>query len=73
MIAPHDVKTIEYVNAITSLDQIRFEADKSLIQAIGKDIDEQYLADIHKLSLGPQAAPDSRSCSTRCASGASTT
>ncbi len=55
MIAPHDVKTIEYVNAITSLDQIRFEADKSLIQAIGKDIDEQYLADIHKLSLDPEA------------------
>ncbi len=55
MIAPHDVKTIEYVNAITSLDQIRFEADKSLIQAIGKDIDDQYLADIHNLSLDPEA------------------
>lgn len=54
MIAPHDVKTIEYVNAITSVDQIKFDADKSLIQIIGKDIDEQYLEDIHKLSLCPE-------------------
>ncbi len=28
MISPHDVKTIEYVNDITSVDQIKFEADK---------------------------------------------
>lgn len=54
MIAPHDVKTIEYVNAITSVDQVKFDADKSLIQTIGKDIDDQYLADIHTLSLDPE-------------------
>ncbi len=54
MIAPHDVKTIEYVNAITSVDQIKFDADEALIQTIGKDIDDQYLADIHKLSLDPE-------------------
>lgn len=55
MIAPHDVKTIEYVNAITSLDQVKWEPNKDLIQAIGKDIDEQFLADIHTLSLDPEA------------------
>ena len=55
MIAPHDVKTIEYVNAITSVDQIKFEPNKDLIQEIGKDLDEQYLADIHSLSLDPEA------------------
>lgn len=54
MIAPHDVKTIEYVNAITSVDQIKFTPQKELIQSIGKDIDDQYLADIHKLSLCPE-------------------
>lgn len=54
MIAPHDVKTIEYVNAITSVDQVKFDADESLIQTIGKDIDDQYLADIHTLSLAPE-------------------
>ena len=37
-----------------SSDLIRFDADRSLIQTIGKDIDDQYLADIHKLSLDPE-------------------
>lgn len=55
MISPHDVKTIEYVNAITSVDQIKFTPDKNLIQIIGKDLDEQYLAEIHSLSLDPEA------------------
>lgn len=55
MIAPHDVKTIEYVNQIKSNDQIKFTPDKDLIQSIGKDIDQQYLADIHTLSLDPEA------------------
>lgn len=55
MIAPHDVKTIEYVNKITSVDQINFNANESLIQIVGKDLDDQYLADIHKLSLDPEA------------------
>ncbi len=55
MIAPHDVKTIEYVNAITSVDQIKFTPAKELIQIVGKDIDEMYLDDIHSLSLDPEA------------------
>ena len=55
MIAPHDVQTIEYVNAITSVDQIKFTPNKELIKIIGKDIDEQYLDDIKTLSLSPEA------------------
>lgn len=55
MIAPHDVKTIEYVNAITSVDQIKFTPAKELIQIVGRDIDEMYLDDIHSLSLDPEA------------------
>lgn len=55
MIAPHDVKTIEYVNAVTSVDQIKFQPRKELIQIIGKDIDEPYLEEIHKLSLSPES------------------
>ncbi|MDE5886100.1 MAG: phospho-sugar mutase [Muribaculaceae bacterium] len=55
MIAPHDVQTIEYVNAITSVDQIKFTPNKDLIQIIGKDVDEQYLDDIKTLSLSPDA------------------
>lgn len=55
MIAPHDVKTIEYVNAITSVDLINFNARPELIETIGEEIDKQYLDDIHSLSLSPEA------------------
>lgn len=55
MIAPHDVETIAYVNAITSVDQIKFTPDKSLIQIIGKDVDESFLKEIHGLSLSPES------------------
>ena len=55
MIAPHDVDTIAYVNAITSVDQIKFERNKDLVQIIGKDIDNLYLDDIKTLSLSPDA------------------
>lgn len=54
MIAPHDVETIAYVNAITSVDQIKFTPNKDLIQIIGKEIDKQYLDDIKTLSLSPE-------------------
>ncbi len=54
MIAPHDVETIAYVNAITSVDQIKFTPNKDLIQIIGKDVDEPYLEAIHALSLSPE-------------------
>ncbi len=53
MIAPHDVETINYVNAITSVDQIKFTPNKDLIQIIGRDIDDEYLKAIHELSLSP--------------------
>ena len=55
MIAPHDVETIEYVNRIKDVSQIRFQPDRELIQIIGKDIDEPYLEDIRALSLSPEA------------------
>ena len=55
MIAPHDVETIAYVNAITSVDQIKFTPNKDLIQIIGKDVDDMYLDDIKTLSLSPDS------------------
>ncbi|MDE6681895.1 MAG: phospho-sugar mutase, partial [Muribaculaceae bacterium] len=55
MIAPHDVKTIEYVNAITSVDQIKFEGKPELIEVVGEKLDQDYLNDIHTLSLDPEA------------------
>ena len=55
MIAPHDVETINYVNAIKSVDQIKFTPNKELIQIIGEDIDKAYLDAIHGLSLSPDS------------------
>ena len=55
MIAPHDVETIAYVNAIKSVNQIKFTPNKDLIQIIGKDVDTPYLNEIHGLSLSPEA------------------
>lgn len=55
MIAPHDVKTIEYVNAITSVDQIKFKGNPELIKIIGPDMDNIYLERIKTLSLSPEA------------------
>ncbi|MCM1152556.1 MAG: phospho-sugar mutase [Muribaculum sp.] len=54
MISPHDVETIEYVNAIKSVDQIKFTPKKELISALGKDMDQQFLKDVHTLSLSPE-------------------
>lgn len=55
MIAPHDVKAIEYVNAITSVDQIKFTPRKELIQIIGKDVDKAFLSAILGLQMDREA------------------
>lgn len=55
MIAPHDVKTIEYVNAITSVDQIKFTPRRELIQVIGKDVDDAFLKAILGLQMDREA------------------
>ena len=55
IIAPHDTKIIEEVRKIKSFDQINFNAKKELIVPIGKDIDDQYLAEMANLSLSPEA------------------
>jgi len=55
IIAPHDTKIIEEVRKISSFDQIKFAANPSLIQSIGKEIDDRYLDEMAKLSLSPDA------------------
>lgn len=55
MIAPHDVNTINYVNEVKSVSEIKFEGDKSKIQIIGEDIDTVYLEKIKALSLSLEA------------------
>ena len=53
MVAPHDTNTIDYVNKIKSVTEVKLDSNKELIQIAGEDIDSQYIAEIKKLSLSP--------------------
>lgn len=53
MVTPHDVKTIEYVNAIKDIADIKFNGNPELIESIGEEVDNQYIEQIHTLSLSP--------------------
>ncbi|MDE6198549.1 MAG: phospho-sugar mutase, partial [Muribaculaceae bacterium] len=55
IIAPHDVNIIDNVNKIKSVSEIKFDGNPELIQIIGKEIDDAFLAAIKGLSLSPEA------------------
>ena len=55
IITPHDVNIIREVEAIGGVDDIKFGGNKDLIQIIGKEVDDAFLADIKTLSLSPDA------------------
>ena len=55
IITPHDVNIIREVEAIGGVNDIKFGGNKDLIQIIGKDVDDAFLADIKTLSLSPDA------------------
>ena len=55
MIAPHDKETIDEVNKITSVKDVKFQGNPALIEIIGEEIDLRYLDRIKTLSLSPEA------------------
>ena len=55
IIAPHDVNIINHVNQIKGAESIKFEGNPDLIEIIGKDVDDAFLAAIKELSLSPEA------------------
>lgn len=55
MIAPHDKNTIIEVNKITDVKSINFKGDNSLIQNIGKEVDEIFINKVKELCLSPEA------------------
>lgn len=55
VVAPHDKNIIAEVNAIQSIDDIKFEGDTSKIHLIGKEVDAQYIAQILSLSISKEA------------------
>ena len=54
VLAPHDKGIIEEVNKIASAADIKFEGNKELIQIIGKEIDDEYLRQVHTISIDPE-------------------
>ena len=50
VLAPHDTGIIDEVNKVT-INDVKFQGNKDLIQIIGEDIDKIYLDEIKKLSI----------------------
>ena len=55
VVAPHDNNIITEVNKITSISDVKFEADNSKIISVGADIDALYFAKAKQLSINPAA------------------
>src|SRR5512138_3578297 len=55
VVAPHDTAIIEEVRNITSVKQIRFDAKKENIRMLGKETDDLFLEEVHKLTINPDA------------------
>ncbi len=54
VLAPHDTGIIDEVNKV-KVEDVKFEGDKSLIQIIGKEIDDIYLNKIKGICIDPEA------------------
>ncbi|MEM9896669.1 MAG: phospho-sugar mutase [Bacteroidota bacterium] len=55
LISPHDKNVIQKVTAITSIDDVKFNADESLIHMIDTEVDGAYLDAIQQLLLSPNS------------------
>ena len=53
VLAPHDKGIIDEVNKVT-VDGIKFQGNKELIQIIGEDVDKVYLEKVHGISIDPE-------------------
>ncbi|HEX8427112.1 phospho-sugar mutase [Hymenobacter sp.] len=53
VVAPHDKNIIREVEAIHSVDEVKFQADESKVHIIGADLDAKYLAKVKALSINP--------------------
>ncbi|MEQ9230331.1 MAG: phospho-sugar mutase, partial [Cyclobacteriaceae bacterium] len=60
LIAPHDAGVISEVRQIDSFEKVNYKSDASLIERIGKELDERYLAMIQSLSLSNEVDKDIR-------------
>jgi phosphoglucomutase len=54
VVAPHDEAIIDEVRKITSVNDIKFSGKKNRIKIIGKETDDLFLDEVHKMSLNPE-------------------
>jgi phosphoglucomutase len=54
VVAPHDDAIIDEVRKITSVNDIKFNGIKDKIIIIGKETDDLFLNEVHKMSLNPE-------------------
>ena len=54
MVAPHDTGVIEEVNKVT-VNDIKFQGNKELIQIIGAEIDKLFIDNIKTLTISPDS------------------
>jgi phosphoglucomutase len=58
VVAPHDAGIIDEVRMIRSIKDIKFDGQKDKIKLIGKETDDLFLSEVHKLSLNPGIIKD---------------
>jgi phosphoglucomutase len=54
VVAPHDDAIIDEVRKISSINDIKFNGKKDRIKIIGKETDDMFLNEMHKISLNPE-------------------
>lgn len=55
LVPPHDEDVIKEVNKITSVNDIKFQGNKSLIEIIGEEIDKKFIQKIKGITLSPES------------------
>lgn len=54
VLGPHDKNIIAEVNRVSSIDDIKFEGNKDLIEIIGTDMDKAFISEVKNLVLAPE-------------------
>lgn len=55
LVSPYDKAVMDEVQKIVSVDDVNFDGNENLIEIIGEDIDNKYLAELKKLSISQKA------------------
>jgi len=60
VLAPHDKNIIAEVEAIKSVDDIKFQGNPELIEILGEEMDKTYIDRVASLSLSPEAVANNK-------------